>query len=109
MTVCRYAGLNQKAKAGSLEASRVVTGAELAGFVGFSDRQEIVSGGMTSCPMAEGSVDLLEIAYATGPQVNVSVSIDGCSSASNGLRTVDGWGIGGRLAAWVGADSPPGA
>jgi hypothetical protein len=109
MTVCRYAGLNQKAKFGSLEASRVVSGAELSDFVGFSDRQAKVSGGETSCPMSQGSLDLLELVYPTGPKVSVSVSILGCSAASNGLRTVDGWAISARLATWVGSDPIPGA
>ena len=109
MTICRYAGLNQKVKFGTLEASHVVSGAELSDFVGLSDRQAVENGASFGCPMSQGSVDLLELIYATGPQVDVSVSIAGCSFASNGSRTVNGSEIAARLAAWVGSDPLPGA
>jgi hypothetical protein len=108
MTICRYAGLNQKAKFGSLEASHVVSGSELSALVSLSDRQIVERGGSFGCPMSQGSVDLLELVYATGPQVDVTVSLAGCSFASNGSRTVNGSEIGARLATWVGSDPVPG-
>ena len=59
MTICRYAGLDQKVKFGTLEASHVVSGAELSDFVGLSDRQAVENGASFGCPMSQGSVDLL--------------------------------------------------
>lgn len=112
MTVCRYAGLNQKVKFGRLEASRVVNGAALATFVGYVDMTswQTVKPGVTDfCPMSQGSEDLLEFVYRSGPSVVVSVAIGGCPFVSNGAMTISGGAIGARVGAWVGADAMPSA
>jgi hypothetical protein len=107
MTVCRYAGLNQRIRAGILERSRVVTGRALARFVDFVDqRWEVIArNSIYSCPDDQGSVDILRFVYPTGPQVALSVDISGCTFASNGIETVWGSAIGQRLTQWVGVDS----
>lgn len=110
MTVCRYAGLNQKARFGTLEASRVVTGPALGAFVVYADQKgwQVLKNGVSfGCPMSQGSVDLLEVVYASGSPLNVSVAIDGCLLVSNGSRTVLAGGIGAHLTPWVGVDSLP--
>ena len=110
MTVCRYAGFNQKVKFGTLEASRVVRGAALSAFVAYVDEtnwQTVKPGVAINCPMSQGSQDLLEFEYPSGPSLIVSVAIGGCPLVSNGLRTVWGGAIGARIAAWVGSDALP--
>ena len=109
MTICRYAGLNQKVAFGALEASRTIGGKALTEFVGYLDSPgwHVVRKGAIFCPFSQGSTDLLEFVYPSGPPVTVSVAISGCSFVSNGVRTVTGAAIGARLARWVGADSVP--
>jgi hypothetical protein len=110
MTVCRYAGLNQKVSDGTLEASRVVSGPALATFVRYVDQknwQVIQKGVAINCPMSQGSVDLLELVYPSGPELRLSVDIAGCSLVSNGIFTVWGDQIGARVGTWVGTDPIP--
>jgi hypothetical protein len=110
MTVCRYAGLNQKVRPGTLEASRVVKGSALSAFVGYLDQnswQAIQKGVAINCPMSQGSTDLLDFVYSAGPDVVVSLAILGCPLASNGYLTVWGGPIGARVGAWVGTDATP--
>jgi hypothetical protein len=107
MTVCRYAGLNQKATPGVLERSHVVAGRALARFVDFADRhwQVIPPNSVYFCPASQGSVDILRFVYSTGPQVAVSIDITGCEFASNGSETVWGSAVGRQLTQWVGVDT----
>lgn len=110
LTVCRYSGLNQKVKPGTLERSRVVTGAALEAFVKYVDEptwQTVNPHTTYMCPMSTGLVDLLQFVYPSGSPVLVSLEVDGCSFASNGYRTVWGGSIGARITAWVGRDSLP--
>jgi hypothetical protein len=110
MTVCRYAGLNQKVRPGTLEASRVVEGSALSAFVGYLDQkswQVIQKGVAINCPMSQGSTDLLDFVYSAGPDVMVSLAILGCPLASNGYLTVWAGPIGARVGAWVGTDAAP--
>jgi hypothetical protein len=110
MTVCRYAGLNQKARPGTLEASRVVKGSTLSAFVRYLDQkswQVIQKGVAINCPMSQGSTDLLDFVYPAGPDVIVSLAILGCPFASNGYLTVWGGPIGARAGVWVGNDASP--
>jgi hypothetical protein len=107
MTVCRYSGLNQKVPEGSLERSLVVSGTTLSGFVTYADLktwQVVRPGTAFGCPMSEGLVDALLFVYPSGPDVTVTVDIDGCPLATNGSRTVWAESIGSRLTAWVGRD-----
>jgi hypothetical protein len=109
-TVCRYAGRNQPVAAGTLERTHVVTGPALASLVTALDSpslQVIPDSAVYSCPMDQGSTDLLAFAYPTGPAVTVSVAILGCRFMTNGARTVGGAELGPRLAAWVGTDRLP--
>ena len=112
LTICRYAGLDQKVKAGTLERSRVVTGAELAAFVKYVDEptwQTVNPHTTYMCPMSIGLVDLLEFVYPSGSPVVVSVDLDGCPFVSNGYRTVWGGSLGARISSFVGSDTlPPG-
>lgn len=110
MTVCRYAGLNQKARPGTLEASQVVKGSALSAFVGYIDQKilrVIRKGVAINCPMSQGSTDLLDFVYSAGPDVMVSLAILGCPLASNGYLTVWGGPIGAHVGAWVGTDAAP--
>jgi hypothetical protein len=110
MTICRYAGLNQKVKAGTLERSRVVTGTELATFVKYIDEPiyEVVKPGTPYfCPASFGQTDVLQFVYPSGSTEVVQVDLDGCPFVSNGYRTVWGGSIGARLTAWVGRDTEP--
>jgi hypothetical protein len=112
LTICRYAGFNQKVKAGTLERSRVVTGSALAAFVKYLDKptwQRIEPGKTFFCPMSIGLIDLLQFVYPSGSQVVLSVDVDGCEFVSNGSLTVWGGSIVPRVTAWVGRDSLPGA
>jgi hypothetical protein len=107
LTVCRYAGLNQAVTAGTMVQSHVVTGSQLPAFVTYIDQPTwpvIPTGAVYHCPASQGRVDLLQFVYPSGPGVDVSVDIDGCSFVSNGPRTVSGATIGTRLTAWVGID-----
>ena len=109
--MCRYAGLNQPVKAGTLAQSHVVTGPDLAQFVAYLDMptwQVIPAGAVYNCPSSAGRIDLLRFDYLAGPQVTVTVDLDGCGFVSNGARTIGGGGSGGiglRLTGWVGSDS----
>ncbi len=108
LTICRYAGLDQKVKAGTLERSRVVTGAALVAFVNYLDRptwQRVEPAKAYFCPMSIGLVDLLQFVYQSGSPVVLSVDVDGCEFVSNGSLTVWGGSIVPRLNAWVGRDS----
>ena len=108
LTICRFAGLDQKVKAGTLERSRVVTGAALAAFVEYSDRSTwptVNPDGLYYCPMSIGLVDLLQFVYPSGSPVVVSVDVDGCRFVSNGYRTVWGESIGSHVTALVGTDT----
>jgi len=107
-TICRYAGLNQKAARGQLERSRVLSGSEFDAFVGYLDstQWQKVTKGAINCPMSEGSVDGVIFDYADHIQVRLTVDIGGCSFASNGQLTVWGGDIGQQLSQWVGADAP---
>jgi len=107
MTVCRYAGLNQKVEEGTLERSLVVTGRSLSAFVTYADLktwQVMRPGSVFSCPMSEGLVDVLLFVYPSGSPVTVTVDIGGCPLASNGTHTVWAGPIGSRLTQWVGQD-----
>ncbi len=109
MTVCRYAGLNQPVEVGSLERSHVVSGPQLTAFLAFVNMPswQVISGtAVYNCPADQGSTDLLMFTYSSGPSVDVDVDLEGCSFATNGVRTVNGYEIGMRLTAWVGADRP---
>ena len=111
VTICRYAGLNQNVKEGDLERSQVLMGAQLSGLVTYLDNpswQKVPANGVFACPMSIGSIDILQFAYSGGPNVTVSVDIDGCPFVSNGQRVVSSAGIGQRLADYVGSDSYPG-
>ncbi len=111
LTVCRYAGLDAKVKPGSLERSRVVTGSALAAFVRLIDEptwQKVNPGAPYGCPMATGQGDVLRFVYQSGSPVDVQVAVDGCTTASNGYRTVwVGSIVISQVAAWVGSDTLP--
>jgi hypothetical protein len=107
MTICRYAGLNLRIPAGTLEKMLVIKGSVLSNFVSFVDQKnwEVVGKGVTfNCPMSTGRIDLLRFVYASGPGVTVSVNVDGCEFVSNGFRTVWAGSIAERVTAWVGVD-----
>jgi hypothetical protein len=110
LTICRYAGLNQKAKVGTLERSRVVTGAELATFVNYIDEpifQVVKPGEPYFCPVSTGRTDLLQFVYPSGSLLQVQVDVDGCTFVSNGYRTLWGSLIVARVTAWIGSDKGP--
>jgi hypothetical protein len=110
VTICRYAGLNQKVKAGILERSLVVTGTTLATFVRYVDAPTWMKVNPNTgyfCPMSTGLVDLLQFVYPSGSSEVVQVDIDGCPFVSNGYRTVWGSSIGARLNTLVGSDREP--
>jgi hypothetical protein len=110
LTVCRYAGFNQKVSAGTLERRLVVAGSDLATFVKYIDEpgfETVNPNTPYMCPMSTGQVDLLRFVYQSGSPVDVQVDVDGCPFVSNGHRTVWGGLIANRVAAWVGKDSLP--
>jgi hypothetical protein len=107
VTVCRYAGLNQRVPSGTLERSRVVTGTDLAQLVAVADKAETVPQGSYNCPFSQGLVDVLYFVYPTGRTVTVTVDVDGCVWAGNGQHTVWAGGITPLLKQWVGQDSLP--
>lgn len=110
LTVCRFAGLNQKVKPGTLERYRVVGGSALQAFVKYIDESIFVPVNPNTpymCPMSTGQVDLLQFVYRSGSPVDVQVDVDGCPFVSNGYRTVWGGSIASRITAWVGRDSLP--
>ncbi len=110
LTVCRYAGFNQKVSAGTLERHLVVAGSALATFVEYVDEptfQVVNPNTPYFCPMSTGQVDLLRFVYQSGSPLDVQVDVDGCPFVSNGYRTVWGGLIANRVAAWVGKDSLP--
>jgi hypothetical protein len=107
-TICRFAGLNQKAAPGRLERSHLLSGSQLNGLVEYLDTtpwQKMMKGSV-NCPMSEGSIDAVVFNYTDRSQVWLSVDVDGCPFVSNGELTVWGWQVGQRLADWVGADAP---
>lgn len=111
VTICRYAGLNQTVKPGTLERSRVLMGPQLASLVAYLDEPNwgrVPAGGSVNCPMSIGSLDILQFVYTSAPDVTLSVDVGGCSFVSNGQRTVWGGSIAQRLAEYVGSDSFPG-
>jgi hypothetical protein len=110
LTVCRYAGFNQKVSAGTLDRYLVVAGSDLATFVKYIDGPGFESVNPNTpymCPMSTGQVDLLRFVYQSGSPVDVQVDVDGCPFVSNGHRTVWGGLIANRVTAWVGKDSFP--
>ncbi len=74
----------------------------LVAFVNSSNWQVIRQPQTYMCPYDDGQADIVELVYPSGPDVAVQVSLRGCRFASNGTRTVGGYAIGQRLAAWVG-------
>jgi hypothetical protein len=103
LTACRYAGLNQALKAGTLENSITRSGAALAKFVALLDSpslQVVKPGSVFGCPMSQGRSDLLLFVYRSGPGVAVSVSTDGCQMISNGVQTRWGSQVVSTLASW---------
>ena len=107
-SVCRYEGLNGPASAGSLVRSHVVSGAALDDLVALFDSstwQVITQPPYLYCPMDDGASDVVQFRYASGPSVDVRIDLGGCGFASNGVRTVGGYGLGRRLASLVGSPS----
>jgi hypothetical protein len=103
LTACRYAGLNETVKPGTLEKTVTKSGAELTQFVGFVDSprwQVVMPGSSFNCPMSQGRHDLLLFVYRSGPAVRVSVSTDGCELISNGSLTRWGSQVVSTLDAW---------
>jgi hypothetical protein len=110
LTICRYAGLNQKVNVGALERHLVVAGSDLTTFVEYIDGpgfETVNPDTPYMCPMSTGQVDVLEFVYRSGSPVDVQVDVDGCPFVSNGYRTVWGGLIANRVTAWVGKDSLP--
>ncbi|MGO8872391.1 MAG: hypothetical protein ACLQPH_13505 [Acidimicrobiales bacterium] len=76
----------------------------LVAFFNSSKWQVISNPGEYQCPAYRyGQADLVKFVYPIGRGVTVTVDLGGCSFASNGVRTVGGYAIGQRLAAWVGS------
>jgi hypothetical protein len=106
-TVCRYAGLNWRVPAGTLERSRVVSGPALAQLVSLADHAVPVARRSYNCPMSQGLFDLLFFVYPDGKTVTVTVALDGCVFAHNADRTVWAGSIAALLKSWVGQDAGP--
>lgn len=109
-TICRYGPLDAKGNPGPLQRTHVVANPELRALVAFfnSSKWQVISQPAAySCPLDDGQVDIAEFVYPSGPGVTVTVELRGCSFASNGTRTVDGYAIGQRLATWIGTSSKP--
>ena len=106
LTVCRYAGFNQKVSIGTLERTKVLSGPTLSSFVDLLDGTRWTSPlGAYSCPIDFGELDLLHFVYGSGPQFTLSVDPRGCELVSNGSSVVIGARIASVVAAWVGTDT----
>jgi hypothetical protein len=108
VTICRYAGLDQQVKSGDIERSRVLVGQQLANLVGDVDNpgwQTVSFVGPISCPISTGAVDSMRFVYSSGPDVTVSIAVNGCEFLSNGRRTVWGGPVAQTLAEYVGSDT----
>jgi hypothetical protein len=104
--VCRYSGVGAGGAGSTLEHAKVVTGPGLRALVALLDspRWSVVApSAVYSCPNWDGAADVGLFVYAIGPSVRVTVDLGGCGFASNGVRTVQGTGIAGQLAASVGS------
>jgi hypothetical protein len=102
--LCGYAGLNPPAKAGRLTGSRLVTApAEVKLLTRELDAIAPTPPGVVfSCPMDDGSEILAVFAYPSGAADPVTVSVNGCTTATNGHVTrMAGAAIVGRLEALV--------
>lgn len=107
-TICRYAGLNVTPDPRGLVRSAELVGPKLEALVALMnspDRQIIVHPEYYNCPLDDGQADLVEFYYAPGPAVTVTVEVTGCGFASNGVRTVAGYGLARRLAVLAGPGS----
>ncbi len=107
-SVCRYEGLNGPVAAGSLVRSHVVSGPALDNLVALFDSpqwQVITNPAGYFCPLDNGAKDVVRFIYTSGPSVDVSVDLEGCTFASNGVRTVAGSVLGQRLGSLVGSAS----
>jgi hypothetical protein len=100
--------LNGQAAAGSLVRSKVVWGSALDDLVVLfnSPQWQVVTGPPTyNCPSDDGENDVVRFIYSSGPSVDVTIDLGGCTFASNGVRTVAGYELGQRLASLVGSPS----
>ena len=111
VTVCRYGGLGSPTGVdGAPVAQAVPDAAGLRSLVAVLDspRWPEVDGAATfSCPMDDGSQDVVRVAYPSGPGAQVVVDLTGCRFAGNGVRTVQGDGIARYLTRWVGSPTAP--
>ena len=103
---CRYAATSTSAVRSAVVARKDV--AALVAELDSSQWQVITQPATYSCPMWDGSTDVLLFAYPSGPEVQVTVDLGGCGFASNGVRTVGGYEISGYVARWVGGNRASG-
>lgn len=83
-TVCRYHGLNQVERVGSLAATATVSGAEVAALTAALNAGEPIPAGPVSCPADYGEAVRVTFGYRDRPPVVLEASLTGCTTASTG-------------------------
>jgi len=92
--LCRYAGLNARARLG-LVSARTLTGAShVTALTRELDRLPSGPLGPVACPSDDGSQILAILSYPTGWTVPITMGLSGCNSVTNGIvrRTASGFG-----------------
>jgi hypothetical protein len=87
---CRYDGMN--GRAWKLREDRLLGPAAAGRLASTMARLPLghVDGGITSCPMDDGSAEIIALSYAHQADVDLWVNLNGCGGVSNGYIVVGG-------------------
>jgi hypothetical protein len=97
--LCRYAGAN--GATGTLTKQKVLDATQAAALAAYLRTAPVphVDGALRSCPMMDGTVELLAFSFPGRDDVDLWWPIGGCALIANGHLAVDGTGLRGRVPA----------